>query len=287
LIQSAKLAGVGELAAGLAHEINNPLTTIIGLASLLLDTSVPTGEHERLEDLRMINQEARRARDIVRGLLNFARVDTPKRQPTDLNQLIEECILLVYTKSVSFKIELRKSLESLPEMFLDVNQMKQVIVNLLNNAIQAMQDNQGRPAILTITTGLVAAFPPDQANKNGRTRKKKRTVTPSKPISVNDVYSSKSEIGSTTGINEETEDELTVVFKISDTGRGIQPEHVDKIFDPFFTTKEVGQGTGLGLSISYGIVEKHGGQIKVESTPDHGTTFTLVFPVSALSLTEI
>ena len=113
LIQSAKLAGVGELAAGIAHEINNPLTTIIGLASLLLDTSVPTAEHKRHE-VRMINQEARRARDIVRGLLNFARADTPKRQPTDLNQLIEECIFLVYTKSISYKIELHKSLDPLP-----------------------------------------------------------------------------------------------------------------------------------------------------------------------------
>jgi signal transduction histidine kinase len=276
LIQSAKLAGVGELAAGIAHEINNPLTTIIGLASLLLDTSVPTAEQERHEDLRMINQEARRARDIVRGLLNFARADTPKRQPTDLNQLIEECIFLVYTKSVSYKIELRKLLEPLPEMFLDVNQMKQVIVNLLNNAIQAMHDNQGRPARLTVTTSLVAPSATAQAQqgRNGRSQKKRKATLAAAGSEVAEVYQQSQ--------NAALDSELTVVCKISDTGQGIKPEHLDKIFDPFFTTKEVGQGTGLGLSISYSIVEKHGGQINVESTPGQGTTFTLIFPVSAL-----
>lgn len=281
LIQSAKLAGVGELAAGIAHEINNPLTTIIGLASLLMDTSVPTTEYERVEDLRMINQEARRARDIVRGLLNFARADIPKQVTTDLNQLIEECVFLVYTKSVSHKIELRKSLEPLPEMSLDVNQMKQVIVNLLNNAIQAMQNNQDRPAILTVTTSLVAPLTHVQTNQsqNGNTRKRRKKVL----TETNHTAAKQRENISTANIKVEDDTELTVICSISDTGHGIRPEHLDKIFDPFFTTKEVGQGTGLGLSISYGIMEKHGGQIKVESTPGEGTTFRLLFPVSVLS----
>jgi signal transduction histidine kinase len=279
LIQSAKLAGIGELAAGLAHEINNPLTTIIGLASLLMDTNVPTAEGERLEDLGMINQEARRARDIVRGLLNFARADTPKREITDLNQLIEECIFLVYTKNVSYKIELHKSLEPLPEILLDVNQMKQVIVNLLNNAIQSMQNNQDRPALLTVTTSRVSPVTTAQtgSTQNGNApKKRKKILTETNPLP------DKKSKSVARGLKTEDEGELTVVCKISDTGHGIQPQHLDKVFDPFFTTKEVGQGTGLGLSISYGIMEKHGGQITVESTPDVGTTFTLVFPVSAL-----
>lgn len=285
LIQSAKLAGVGELAAGLAHEINNPLTTIIGLASLLMDTGIPTAEDERLEDLGMINQEARRARDIVRGLLNFARADTPKREITDLNQLIEECIFLVYTKNVSYKIELHKSLEPLPEMLLDVNQMKQVIVNLLNNAIQAMQNNQERPALLTVTTSLVSPIATAQTGspQNGNApKKRKKILTETSPLP-----DKKSKSIATRGLRVEDEGELTVICKISDTGHGIQPQHLDKVFDPFFTTKEVGQGTGLGLSISYGIMEKHGGQITVESTPNLGTTFTLVFPVSALPQDKI
>lgn len=258
LVQSAKMAAVGELAAGVAHEINNPLTTIIGLTSLLLKPEGDLDDEESREDLQMIYDEARRARDIVRGLLGFARADNPQRQPTDLNQIVENAVFLVYTKSVSQKVELIKELEALPEMLLDINQMKQVMVNLLNNAVQAMMGNEaeGRPARLTITT---------------------RLVTPT----------AKDKSGSLRGIDTAGKSaEPTVLCKISDTGKGIRPEHLDKIFDPFFTTKEVGQGTGLGLSISFGIIEKHGGTIQVESTPGKGTTFTLTLPLSGLQSEE-
>jgi len=245
LIQSAKLAAVGELAAGIAHEINNPLTSIIGLTSLLLESLPPvTSKTETYEDLQMVNDEARRARDIVHSLLNFARADTPKRQPIDFNQLIEEAIFLVYTTKVSQKISLNKSLNPLPEMYLDVNQIKQVIVNLLNNAIQTILESEKRPATLTITTHLESS---DTIGKDGNGKQ-----SPSGQI---------------------------VICTISDTGMGIKPEHLDKIFDPFFTTKEVGQGTGLGLSISYGIVEQHGGNISVESISNQGSTFTITLPV--------
>jgi two-component system NtrC family sensor kinase len=242
LVQSAKLAAVGELAAGAAHEINNPLTTIINLTSLLLDTSIPVSEEERLEDLEMIHTEARRTRDIVRNLLNFARADAPKGELVDLNQIIEDALVLVYTKSVSKKIELKKQLVPLPKIFLDINQIKQVIVNLLNNAIQAMQDNGHQPAILTVTTNLIES----DSKKSSRNKSDKDSA--GQPV---------------------------ITCRISDTGHGIESDHLDKIFDPFFTTKEVGQGTGLGLSISYGIVKKHGGDISAKSIPSQGTTFTL------------
>jgi signal transduction histidine kinase len=244
LIQSAKLAAVGELAAGVAHEINNPLTTIIGLTSLLLDMqNVTSPDREAYEDLQMVNKEARRARDIVRSLLDFARTDKLKRRPADFNQLIEEAIFLVYTKSVSQKIELRKSLCALPELYLDGNQIKQVIVNLLNNAVQVMLNDKAGPAILTVSTGLSAVEPA----QTGETHAEAKQM---------------------------------VICKIGDTGQGIKPEHLDKIFDPFFTTKEVGEGTGLGLSISYGIIEKHGGSISVESEPGKGSTFIVTLPAT-------
>jgi two-component system NtrC family sensor kinase len=220
------------------------------LTNLLLDTSTPTTEEERREDLQTIHAEARRTRNIVRNLLDFARADTPKGQLVDLNQLIEEALLLVYTKVISQKVKLNKNLAPLPKMFLDINQMKQVIVNLLYNAVQAMQDNKDRPAILTVATAL------------GPDNTKSDSPVPRRIMRG--------------GNGQEVDPKPVAVCKISDTGHGIQPEHLDKIFDPFFTTKEVGQGTGLGLSISYGIVQKHGGDIRVESTPDQGTTFTLV-----------
>jgi signal transduction histidine kinase len=193
----------------------------------------------------MINQEAKRARDIVRSLLDFARADAPKRQPVDFNQLVEETIFLAYT-GVSQRIELDKALAPLPQVYLDANQIKQVIVNLLNNAIQAMLETEGRPAKLTVATNLE---PPSIAT-DGRKKQKNNA------------------------------EQQAIVCQISDTGNGIKPEHLHKIFDPFFTTKEVGQGTGLGLSISYGIIEKHGGTISVESTPNQGSTFTVTLPAT-------
>ncbi|MFQ5611658.1 MAG: GAF domain-containing protein [Anaerolineae bacterium] len=230
LIQSAKLAAVGELAAGVAHEINNPLTSIIGLARILLEDTPHDDPH--FDDVFTIDREADRARVIVRSLLDFARVSQPQRTSTNFNQLVEEAIVLVYTKSVRHRIRLEKRFADLPLIPLDTNQIKQVVVNLLNNAIYAMPQE----GTLTLSTGL-----------------------------RND--------GSGAG------DGLAVVFQVEDTGVGIEPAIIDKIFDPFFTTKEVGQGTGLGLSVSYGIIDRHGGRIEVESEPGQGAKFTVILPV--------
>ena len=136
LVQSAKLAAVGELAAGVAHEINNPLTSIIGFTRLLLD-DLPA-QHSMRGDLETIDREAARTRQIVRALLDFARTSDPVLAPADLNSLVEETVMLVCTRSVLAKISLEKDLAPLPPVLLDENQIKQVLVNLLNNAVQAM-----------------------------------------------------------------------------------------------------------------------------------------------------
>jgi len=148
LVQSARLAAVGELAAGVAHEINNPLTSIIGFTRLLLEDLSP--EHAMRPDLETIDREAARTRQIVRALLDFARTSDPVLVPTDLNGLVEEAVMLVCTRSVLAKISLEKDLALLPPVMLDTNQIKQVLVNLLNNGVQAMPDG-GR---LTIATRL-------------------------------------------------------------------------------------------------------------------------------------
>jgi len=148
LVQSARLAAVGELAAGVAHEINNPLTSIIGFTRLLLEDLPP--DHKIRNDLGTIDREAARARQIVRGLLDFAHSGTPVLSPANLNDLVEEAVALVYTRSVRTKVSLVKNLVPLPPVMLDANQIKQVLVNLLNNAVQAMSDG----GHLTVTTQL-------------------------------------------------------------------------------------------------------------------------------------
>ncbi len=148
LVQSARLAAVGELAAGVAHEINNPLTSIIGFTRLLLEDLPP--DDPMRTDLETIDREAARTRQIVRALLDFARTSDPVLVPTDLNGLVEEAVMLVCTRSVLAKVSLEKDLSPLPPVMLDTNQIKQVLVNLLNNAVQAMPDS-GR---LTIATRL-------------------------------------------------------------------------------------------------------------------------------------
>lgn len=146
LVQSARLAAVGELAAGVAHEINNPLTSIIGFTRLLLE-DLPLDSPMRA-DLETIDREAARTRQIVRALLDFARTSDPVLVPTDLNALVEEAVMLVCTRSVLGRVSLEKNLSPLPPVMLDANQIKQVLVNLLNNAVQAMPDG-GRLAIAT------------------------------------------------------------------------------------------------------------------------------------------
>lgn len=204
LIQTAKLAAVGELAAGVAHEINNPLTSIIGLTSLVLESPNVKLDEVARTDLNVVSTEAGRARDIVRRLLNFARADAPKRQKVDFNQLVEEAILLVYTKSVSYQIELKKSLSQLPEMYLDVNQIKQVLVNLLNNAVYAMQDNP-KPAILTVTTQLESQPVPGHPNKTAAVMvcKIKDTgpgINPEHLDNIFDPFFTTKEVGEGTGL---------------------------------------------------------------------------------------
>ncbi len=137
LLQAAKLAAVGEMAAGIAHELNNPLTTVTGFTELILDETSADAPHRA--DIELILKEARRARDVVRRLLDFARQGERTRSKTDINEIIEEVLMLtrhlIHTSGVQLSLELVKDP---PWVSVDTNQMKQVFLNLIHNALQAM-----------------------------------------------------------------------------------------------------------------------------------------------------
>jgi two-component system NtrC family sensor kinase len=221
--QTEKLASIGRLASGIAHEINNPLQGVLTFASLLQQKE--GRDEEEKEDLAIIVRETTRVRDIVRGLLDFARQSAPTKEPLAINEVVKETIQLVRSQKESGTIVIVDNLdESLPAILGDKNQLEQVFLNLSFNAVEAMQE------------------------------------------------------GGTLSITTSARDE-EVVVSVSDTGCGIEEEHLDKIFEPFFTTKPAGKGTGLGLSVSYGTVQQHGGRLEVESEVGRGTTFTVVLPV--------
>jgi signal transduction histidine kinase len=251
LLQSEKMASIGQLAAGIAHEINNPIAfvrsnlhSLQGYVSdidgilLSLDEGqqgdTPGSRTQRTdyrflrEDIPVLLEEsidgAMRVERIVRDLKNFSHVDQVDWQMVDIHKGIDTT-LNVAAHELKFKVEVIKQYGELPLVQCLPFQINQVFLNLLVNAAHAIE---GR-GTLTLSTGC----------------------------------------GSD-----------AVWIEIADTGRGIEPGHLNRIFEPFFTTKPVGEGTGLGLSVSYSIIRNHGGQIEVASEVGKGTKFTVHLPIS-------
>lgn len=257
IVHSEKMAGLGQLAAGVAHELNNPAGFIYGnmdlirgylgrlelMLSIYERVNLPAAEAAELAltkkeigfdtllpDLRSMIADcvegAERIRDVVKNLRLFSRLDDGEFKRIDLHENIDSTIRLLSGYYGSGRIRLVREYGDLPHVNCYAGQLNQVWTNLLVNAAQAIKQ-----------TGEVK-------------------------------------------ISSRVEGESAVI-KISDTGDGIEPDHLRKIFDPFFTTKPVGEGTGLGLSISYGIIEKHGGTIEAESVPGAGSTFRVSIPIKA------
>jgi len=246
LIQSAKLAAIGELAAGVAHEINNPLTSIMGFTRLLLQEA--DDDDPVKEDLQIIDQEAARTRAVVRALLDFARQREPQLKPADVNEMVRSTVTLVCRQAERAGVTTKESYdETLPLVSLDADQIKQVFLNMITNAIQAMPDGG---ELKVVTAYRPQAQSPELVEG--------QSPEPAERIDGADC----------------------VAVEFHDTGTGISAEDLPRIFDPFFTTKEAGQGTGLGLSISHSIVERHGGWIEVESEVGRGSTFMVMLPVT-------
>ncbi len=229
MLQTEKMAAVGQLVSGIAHELNNPLTTIMGYAQLLLGHGLRTAQ---ISEARKVYHEAERARRIVKNLLYFARESKPERGRVDINEIIERTVAL---RSYELKVEniaVRCNLaRDLPKTMADPYQLQQVILNLLINAEQALVEGHGKGHVW-IRTRCVS--------RRGTER---------------------------------------IAIEVADDGPGIPAEISSRLFDPFFTTKPPGVGTGLGLSIVYGIVDKHEGEVTVESQPGRGAKFVVELPV--------
>jgi len=232
LVQSEKQASVGRLAAGVAHEINNPLTGVLTYTHMLLRRK-DIGNDIR-SDLQTIAESTERVRKIVKGLLDFSRQTKLNKEPTDVNMLIHSVISAMENQTLIKGVSMKFNPgENLPRLTLDRSQFQSVLINLIINALDATEP--GGDINIYTATGLSAS----DAGKKG------------------------------------------VEISVADTGCGIPPEDLDKLFDPFFTTKEVGEGTGLGLSVSYGIVQRHGGTIRVQSEVGKGTRFFIWLPIEA------
>ncbi len=261
LVQSEKLASIGQLAAGVAHEINNPIgyvfsnfETLGSYIGRMLEMFKAYEEAEAsiaepavlerlramragidldylIEDIPVLMSESRegitRVRKIVQDLKDFSRVDANQEwQWANLHAGLDSTLNIV-SNEVKYKAEVVREYGDIPDIECLPSQLNQVFMNIVVNGAHAITGAGGR---ITIRTGVLA-------------------------------------------------DRSHVWVEISDNGGGIAKEHMARIFDPFFTTKPIGSGTGLGLSLSYGIIQKHNGRIEVQSEPGKGTTFRIVLPV--------
>jgi len=227
LFQAEKVAAMGQLLAGVAHELNNPLSAIVGYTQLML---MRTDSGPMAEQLDRVAQSAQRCTRIMKNFLSLARRHLPQRQRVRLNALVEEAVeLLAYPFRID-NVEVTCRLgKDLPQMWAEPHQLQQVLVNLLTNAHHAMRA-AAQPRRIVLTTRYETATD-------------------------------------------------RVVLTVADSGPGVPTDLQARIFEPFFATKSPGPGTGLGLSLCRGIVEGHGGALRLETTPGGGATFVAELPI--------
>jgi len=223
LLQSEKLAAMGRLTSQIAHELNNPIYGIMNTLELLKTEIPPESKRRRILELSL--SETQRLAEMLRNMLSFSKPEEEKRRPVKMNELVEGILLVMEKQMKEANIKVETSFgDEIPEVMASTNQMRQVMLNIIKNAKEAMPK------------------------------------------------------GGTLIVRTSREDNK-VLIHIQDTGIGIPEEIRDKIYDAFFTTKSKVKGVGLGLSVCYGIIKDHGGEIKVESEEERGTTFTISLPI--------
>jgi len=270
LVMSEKMASLGELTAGIAHEIQNPLNFVNNFSEvnkeLLLEMKdeFEKGNMEEVKSLvnNVIENEdkilhhGKRADAIVKGMLQHSRSSSGVKELTDINALADEYLRLAYhglrAKDKSFNATMNTDFdETIGNINIIPQDIGRVILNLITNAFYAVNIRK----TTTIETSHALSL-----------------QQPTIPISEQD-YEPTVWVGTKRTIN-------TVEVFVKDNGSGIPQKVLDKIFQPFFTTKPTGEGTGLGLSMSYDIVKAHGGELKVETMEGHVTEFTIVLPIN-------
>ena len=215
------------MAAGIGHEINNPLMNIMSLAKLVQESAEQYNDHEINEDLKTLQDEGERCARIVHGILKFARASEPSYESFTLGKLMNDTIRLLKHRADAIPLIIKADIADSIDMQGDPNQLQQVFVNVLLNAIHASH--------------------------------------PGGEIKVK-VYQHNDE----------------ALIDVADKGKGIPAQEMPRVFNPFYSTKPEGQGTGLGLSVSYGIVNKHGGTITIESKENDGTCVHIALPLIAM-----
>jgi two-component system NtrC family sensor kinase len=244
LVQQEKLAAVGQLVSGVAHELNNPLQGVLGYAELMLAEQRAELESE---ELRAIRDNANRAAGIVRDLLTFAGRTTFARNWQQINVIVRDAAATRQPQLVAASIDLRLEIaDRLPLAYVDKERLEDVVVNLVQNAEAAIA-----------------------ARREGKSPSS--IVPPRAP----------GEIVVSTRIERDPD---RIIVEVADNGSGLADDDLRRVFDPFFTTSEVGKGTGLGLSMCYGIVREHGGHITARNRTGGGAVFTVGLPVMTESM---
>lgn len=270
LLRTEKLASIGRFAAGVAHEVGNPLGAILGYTSILERDGITVEEAK--DYLKRIEKEIERINKIVRELLDFSRPSKMEVKYIEINQVLKNVVSLISYQKNFKNIETHLELKpKLPMIKGDGNQISQVFINIILNAVDAMP-NGGKLRIVTEDLIVRDNFLKRFSNLNPPRRKSDPEEADFSQLRRPDPWSSL--------FTKFSPGDRLVKVGISDTGVGIKKDDLKKIFDPFFTTKSPDKGTGLGLSISLRIVESLGGEIRVESEEGRGTTFELYFPAS-------
>jgi signal transduction histidine kinase len=250
LILSEKLSSLGTMAAGMAHEIKNPLVSIRTFTQLLQQKW--DDQEFRNKFSSIIPHEIDRINRIAESLLKFGKPLRPELSKVDINSLLEEVLMLFESESKKSNVRVTKMLATLPEITGDAGQLQQVFVNIVKNAIEAMHEKGGELIVKTDVGEVV------HLGKLSREGKQKGAEM---------VW----------GEEEELIQPVPAVFiEVTDTGEGIPEENLKSLFDPFFTTKMT--GTGMGLPITLRIIEEHKGSIKIRSHKGKGTTFIITLP---------